>query len=452
MEKNTRNDTPAAGTMAAINKELQSIVSRLNRVVGRLEQSSRRQNGSLFSDSQTAENQAQPMVALLLFISQIYSYSDEKMVKLVTLDFFTKTLRFPWIALFVYQPDGLKAEDVLVHGYPRKSRELKQRLTARPIQKDSAVFKIYEQKYARYISESGYDQELADMALGPAVVVVPLVEYGLMILGQPESATEISAEEMEILNLLGYIIGWRLLDLRKRVINESERHRLAEQLTLLNRFFSQLHQSYFALSDWINHELWTPIRNVQALLNSIDRKYSDQLSPDVGERFRRIKKIIHQSIGLFNEKREAAQLLKQEFKDAPVNLKSILLTIQTELQPILDQNRIQLRLADEFPEMAVNQKLLKYVLRDILLLLIHRFPSREGEKWIKVTSATEQNMVIVKFEDNSLQGVRAAGFESDINEAVEFAFGKNMVEFYEGQFVAEEVRNVGLRILISLKT
>lgn len=252
-----------------------------------------------------------------------------------------------------------------------------------------------------FVSEKPpFAELLQKMNINGVFAHLPIPQIGLLVVGYLDQKKRIKQDDLRRLLMISHIIAYRVENLEAiDILRRSLRIRTNE-LESSHQFLMESLQERDAMIKLVSHDLKAPLRNVSGLVDSIRRKYDDQLSKDIQERLNRIKSNMDKEMKMVEDILDSFKALEQKEQSDKVDLNIVVQRIRDELQFEIDQQNISFTVDSQLPVFYSNEHIIEHVLLNIIDNACKSFDDPRGNNRIKITAAETNHEVIIRISDN----------------------------------------------------
>jgi signal transduction histidine kinase len=116
----------------------------------------------------------------------------------------------------------------------------------------------------------------------------------------------------------------------------------------------------------ISHDLIAPLRNIAGLINSIERKYGDNLDNGLQDRLFRIKRNVEKDMELVNEILEISKVKSRKLVMEKVDLNKLIFSIIENFNHELQEKKIKVKIQENFPVIYFDRFIINQILQNLI--------------------------------------------------------------------------------------
>ena len=148
----------------------------------------------------------------------------------------------------------------------------------------------------------------------------------------------------------------------------------------------------------ISHDLKAPLRNVSGLVDSIQRKYSENLNSDITHRLERIKKNVDNERQMISDILRNITNQKKILTYEKVDVQNLIDSILDDLGFEIQDKNIDIKIEDKLPSVYSNQVILRHVFQNLLDNACNYF-SKTGKNHINISCKINNSEYIFSVMD-----------------------------------------------------
>jgi len=224
--------------------------------------------------------------------------------------------------------------------------------------------------------------------------------YGMVIIGNLGEKKTIEHKDLEKLMLLANTVALHLENIDNvQNLERSVKQRTGE-LEITNKLLSDSIVEKDIMLKLVSHDLNAPLRNVIGLVESIERKFKDDIDEDLSNRLLRIRKNVEKELNMIEEIltnfRSSENVGLKEKVDTGILISSIL----DELAYELKRKNVKVVIDKNMPVLLSNQAILKHIFLNLIDNACKYMPLKKRSNKIQVSFNIEEEYLIFQVTDN----------------------------------------------------
>ncbi len=264
-----------------------------------------------------------------------------------------------------------------------------------------AVYGNNDQEFNPYVTDKPpFYKLLNKLNIEGTFAHLPIPNIGMLVVGYMDKKNKIKKDEIRRLLMITHIIAFSVENLEAiNILKRSLKIRTSE-LESSHQVLVESLQEKDSMIKLISHDLKAPLRNASGLVDSIKRKFGDQINTDIRERLDRIKnnidkemKMVENILGSFKSKEQKERLER-------VDLNEIVQKVREELQYEINQNNISFEVQSKLPVFYSDKHIIEHIVLNLIDNACKSFDDHKAENQIRISAAETNHEVIIKISDN----------------------------------------------------
>ncbi|NOG44258.1 MAG: HAMP domain-containing histidine kinase [Calditrichaeota bacterium] len=224
--------------------------------------------------------------------------------------------------------------------------------------------------------------------------------YGMVIIGNLGEKKSIEHKDLEKLMLLANTVALHLENIDNVQNLERSVKQRTEELEITNKLLSDSIIEKDIMLKLVSHDLNAPLRNVIGLVESIERKYKDDLDGDLNDRLLRIRKNVEKELNMIEEILTNFKSSKNIGLKEPVNISVLISSILDELTYELKRKNVKVEIDKNLPVLLSNEAVLKHIFLNLIDNACKYMPIKKRSNKIKILSNIEEEFLVFQVTDN----------------------------------------------------
>jgi signal transduction histidine kinase len=225
--------------------------------------------------------------------------------------------------------------------------------------------------------------------------------YAMIIVGKIGEDQEIVHKELEKLMLLANTVGLHLENLNSMANLERSVEKRTSELEITNRLLSTSINEKDTMLKLVSHDLNAPLRNVIGLVESIQRRYKDQLDSDLSDRLVRIRKNIEKELNMIDEILTSFRTDESLDLSQHIDIRNLIQSILDELAFELKRKNVKVLMDKSLPEtFKSNQTIMKHIFLNLIDNACKYMPLKNSGNEIQISFVKDDASMIFRVSDN----------------------------------------------------
>jgi len=376
----------------------------------------------------------------------------------------TKTLGYPISIFFKYSGHQLEYSRSYLKGLSGLGKKLHKSLEGYRITEDSFIFKEVRKNNAYVHDRLPFTNIVKQFNLQGKYAFIPVSTqhaiYGLLLVGNLGENAHMEHKDIEKLMLLANTVGLHLENLD--VVSNLERRieQRTSELELTNKLLQTSNLEKDDMIKIVSHDLKAPLRNIIGLIESIERKYKNELVGDVYDRLLRINHNIEKELSIIDDTLTHYKTTEVSTNKQPVNLSVLLNSIKNDLSATLGRKNIELDIPENLPVINSHETILKHIFQNLLDNACKFMSEKNNGNRIEVEYKSNDTSKTIMVGDNGpgiddqeLENIFKSYTqikEDDESSGLGLALVKNMLDKLGGTIYVESKLGKGTQFYVRL--
>ena len=258
-----------------------------------------------------------------------------------------------------------------------------------------------DQEFNPYVTDKPpFNRLLRTLNIGGTFAHLPIPHIGMLIVGYLDRKSKIKKEEIRRLLMITHIIAFSVENLEAiNILKRSLKIRTSE-LESSHQVLVESLQEKDSMIKLISHDLKAPLRNASGLVDSIKRKFADQLNKDVLERLNRIKNNIDKEMKMVENILDSFKSKEQRERLEKVDLNEIVQRVLEELQYEINLYNISFEVQANLPVFYSDKHIIEHIMLNLIDNACKSFDDHKSDNKIRISAAETNHEVIIKIADN----------------------------------------------------
>lgn len=251
-----------------------------------------------------------------------------------------------------------------------------------------------------------FHEELSRLNIDGSFGVVPISTkqrlYGVIVVGTLEKTGRLEHKDLEKLMLLANMVALHLENIE--MVSSLERliRQRTSELQTTNNLLSDSIKQRDEIIKIISHDLNAPMRNVLGLIDSIIRKYGEDINDDLKERIGRIRNNVEKEMAMIQTVID--DLKSRELRESyrMIDMNTLFSLLLEELSYELEVKNVRVRLQQDMPKLFSNQTIVKHVFINLIDNACKYMPERDHGNKIIISGEQKEGYITYKVEDNGI--------------------------------------------------
>jgi len=174
------------------------------------------------------------------------------------------------------------------------------------------------------------------------------------------------------------------------------------ELETTNKLLSDSIEEKDTVLKLVSHDLNAPLRNVIGLVESIQRKYKNQMDSGLEDRLGRIRKNVEKELNMIDEILTNFNSTENVDINQSIDMNNLLESILDELNYELTRKNVKIELDDKLPVCISNQAIMKHIFLNLIDNACKYLPSKRQGNRIKITHNYDKDYSIFQVIDNGI--------------------------------------------------
>ncbi len=476
LQKNTEkfiNGEDFEGSPRSSIVEIQRILDQLPLALQRLQK--KQDDSTLEAILQEAETAKFHLSQEIDFMSNLYHMSNDyrkmrnkkqiinRLCSEISLSFYYQT-----VYLFEYEEEqGYQLRDAIMRGHPSLQKIFVHKNGESWIQLSAEIEDHIRDMVPLRTTVPPFAEQLEEMNMGGNFAVIPVAGdkmlWGVLIAGFVGQSKNILDQDIEKLMFFCNTAGLTLHNADYLENLEEMVQKRTAELERTNRLLNNAVDEKNDFIRTITHDLNAPLRNINGLVDSLYRKYGENLTEDMMDRLGRIRKNSLKQIDMISNLLELSRVQTRVPKSEPVDLENIVAGIVENFEHEISEKNIQVIVHKPMPEFKSDPFILQVILQNLIDNAIKYIPER-AENQIEIQAHEVDEFVEIKIKDSGIGIAQEdlhriftifyrASSEMSLKtqgKGVGLAMIKSMVEKMGGEINATSTVGTGSEFRISL--
>lgn len=350
------------------------------------------------------DKELETMSNLVLYILELRKESSKGSIYRNIVKEVTVRLGYSLCFLFKYDNGNLLFERSNMRGLTILDDKIRLDLKGYVISDKNSIIEEMQKHYPVIRSELPFNDIMNKYNLTGTYAFIPISTakqfYGILIVGKLGETGHIQHKDLEKLMLLANTVALHIENLDNLKNLERNVMQRTDELKTTNRLLSESIEEKDTMMKLVSHDLNAPLRNVIGLVESIERKMKDELSPDLQNRLSRIRKNVEKELNMIDEiltnfkSNEATEL------DQPVDMNMLINEILEDLSYELKRKNVKVKLGKNLATFYSNRIILKHIFLNLLDNACKYMPNRKRGNKIEILYAQEEEFCTFQISDN----------------------------------------------------
>ncbi len=272
--------------------------------------------------------------------------------------------------LYMVENDNLIMYDSYFRDKPSLTEKFLKEFKNKIVDKNENLYQIIKEKDPIFTRNLPSYEILNEKQFEGHYVILPIsnngVIWAVLFIGLFGNEMPMESRDVEKLILYSNSVG-TLLETVKNFEKlgstlKSKTRELVKANTLLRRSVREKDEFLRAIS----HDLIAPLRNISGLLNSIERKYNENLDEGLTDRLFRIKRNVEKDMELVNEILEISRVKSRKLVVEKVDLNKLILSIFESFNHELQEKKIKVKIQEKFPIIYFDRFIMNQILQNLI--------------------------------------------------------------------------------------
>lgn len=401
---------------------------------------------------------------IVIYLLELRQEKDETKIYRNFVKEITQRLRYPISIFFKYTNHQLEYSQSYLKGLAVLGKKLNRSLKGYIITEDSFIFKeirknnpyIYDRlPFARIVKQYNLQGKYAFIPVSTQHAI-----YGLLLVGDLGENAQMEHKDIEKLMLLANTVGLHLENLD--VVSNLERliHQRTSELELANKLLQTSNMEKDDMVKTVSHDLKAPLRNIIGLIDSINRKYKDELNKDIYDRLDRVNKNIEKELALIDNILTHFKTTEIRGEMRPIDMNKLLYSIKEDFSINLARKNIILEIPKNLPIINSHETILKHIFQNLIDNACKFLPERQIGNKIEIEYKFNDTSKTFMVADNG-PGIPEKDLENIFKSFVQvkddergtglgLAMAKNMLDKLGGTIYVESKIGMGAKFYIRM--
>ncbi|MBN2424705.1 MAG: HAMP domain-containing histidine kinase [Calditrichaceae bacterium] len=312
----------------------------------------------------------------------------------------TDRYNFHLSIIYLKSADGYHFHNSNIKSMKILNDRLAQALSDNVMQHDEPLLKKLSPFRPYVTSVPHFNEILESLNLRGHFAYQPIAADGILIVGYLDEQVLFSTADLNRVTAMANYIILSLID--HESINRL-RHQIkikTSELEAANEMLANSIKNKDMMLKLISHDLHAPLRNVFGLIDSIQRKYGEQLNPDIKARLERIRNNITKEISMISDILENFKAVGKSDSLIAVNVTQIIRAIQNGLQYELDKKKVKLVYSSEYPVIYSDPYIVEHIFLNLIDNACKYFDVNGQENKIIIEHSEDHRGMVFKVIDN----------------------------------------------------
>ncbi len=316
----------------------------------------------------------------------------------------TQRIGYSVCFLFKYENTKLVFDSSSLKGLSVLDEKIKVDLKNYVIPDQSYIAKKMRIHYPLIRAELPFNDIMVKYNLTGKYALIPINtafnSYGMLIIGNLGDKKSIEHKDIEKLMLLANTVALHLENIDNIHNLERSVRQRTEELEITNKLLSDSIVEKDIMLKLVSHDLNAPLRNVIGLVESIERKFKNEIKEDLSNRLLRIRSNVEKELSMIEEiltnfKSSENVSLKEE-----VNIEELISSILDELTFELNRKNIKVTIEKNMPVLLSNQAILKHIFLNLIDNACKYMPLKKRNNKIDISCSLEKEYLVFQVIDN----------------------------------------------------
>ena len=320
------------------------------------------------------------------------------------------------------------------------------------------------QEFNPYVTDKpSFNRLLRTLNINGTFAHLPIPHIGMLIVGYLDRKSKIKKDEIRRLLMITHIIAFSVENLEAiNILKRSLKIRTSE-LESSHQVLVESLQEKDSMIKLISHDLKAPLRNASGLVDSIKRKFADQLNKDVLERLNRIKNNIDKEMKMVENILYSFKSKDQKERLEKVDLNEIVQRVREELQYEINLYNISFEVQANLPVFYSDKHIIEHIMLNLIDNACKSFDDHKSDNKIRISAAETNHEVIIKISDNGrgipkdkqeeifMPFAQISGSQKQKGVGLGLTLIRNFMDKLNGRIELESEEKVGTTFILNFK-
>ncbi len=316
------------------------------------------------------DNELKSLSNIVIYLLELRQEKNESRIYSDFVKEITQRLHYAVSIFFKYSNNQLIYSHSYLKGLSALGKKLDNSLKGYIITEDSFIFKEIRKNNPYIHDRLPFIDIVKKYNLQGQYAFIPVSTqhsiYGLLLVGDLGENARMEHKDIEKLMLLANTVGLHLENLD--VVSNLERliAQRTSELELTNKLLQTSNLEKDDMIKIVSHDLKAPLRNIIGLIESINRKYKNELKEDIYNRLLRINRNIEKELIIIDDILTHFKTTEISGEMHPVDMKALLYSIKEDLSINLLRKNIVIEIPDNLPVINSHETILKHIFQNLI--------------------------------------------------------------------------------------
>ena len=321
-----------------------------------------------------------------------------------------------------------------------------------------------DQEFNSYVTDKPpFYKLLNTLSISGTFAHLPIPHIGMLVVGYLDRKSKIKKEEIRRLLMITHIIAFSVENLEAiNILKRSLKIRTSE-LESSHQVLVESLQQKDSMIKLISHDLKAPLRNASGLVDSIKRKFADQLNKDILERLNRIKNNIDKEMKMVENILDSFKSKEQKEQLEKVDLNEIVRRVREELQYEINLYNISFEVQANLPVFYSDKHIIEHIILNLIDNACKSFDDHKSDNQIRISAVETNHEVIIKISDNGrgipkhrqeeifMPFTQLSGSQKQKGVGLGLTLIRNFMDKLNGRIELESEENVGSTFILNFR-
>jgi len=378
---------------------------------------------------------------MILLVTDAFKHTNlDEMLNYVTTEI-CQRFKFHLSVLFYAEYKHYHYHSSYFRGIPLIDEKLKAELNGMMIAKGSEEFKAIDNMQPVITDSPVFHEVLDRLKLKGSFLLIPVGSDALLSVGYIGGKKEVSDEDKDRLMIFAHFLNVLINVIQNSEENRKTKDWLNDGLLCLMDVMRHLDVFNQKTLKLIALNLQNPLRNIEALVDSIHRKYASIMTPDLSDRLARIVNNAEKEMSFIKDllKSLATRNLNEAGHDS--DLKLIVTDIVKEMQEFRHDLHIDLINSEQLPIITLDEELLRQIIRNAFIFSINNSTGEYEYVRMRYIPDSVFHYLVFEYEDgeykhenqNRGRDFYPAGSDEEMPQDLEMEIVKVLIQVVSGK-------------------
>lgn len=234
--------------------------------------------------------------------------------------------------------------------------------------------------------------------------------WAVLAVGFLGPARFIEARDVDRMMLFSSAVGL-ILDIIETVENlEQGLHARNQELEKANTLLQRsIHEKEEFLRG-ISHDLNAPLRNVAGLIDSIHRKFTDSITPELNDRLERVRRNVDKELELIDELLELSRSKTRKIVFEDIDINAIIEETLDHLNYEISEKRIEVSVQQGMPVLNGDKHIISQIFQNLIDNAVKYIPTNAEKRKIEIACLENGNFYEFSVKDSGI-GISESEFD-----------------------------------------